>query len=608
MTARERLLPALAAVLLAGFLLACAILVAGWEFGADDVRVVRDYSVLDAGGEAHVDWSRVSRDWTERWQGNPELQYYRPVVSTSLALDFAISGFAPGFTAAVNVLVHALAAALLAWLALLVFPDRKSALAAAALFACTPLAHENLAWAVGRCGLTVPLGLLAALSLLRARAGGQRGARQHLFPLLWTALNLGTMESAVVWSLFPVICVALKANFDPERERLPWRELAFLTLPYLGAVLIYLGWRYSVLDAFLGTPPVPMQPGTVQGWLTAPLQLLHESVVPRDAAWFGNELHARLWLWLCLLPVGLGLLAPLWFPDPRSRRYRRATLLLLVFWFLSRIPNLQLRIGEGLEASRAAYYSYPALALLLALLFATSRYAFWLGLVCAAGAAAMLWQRLDVRIVEAERGRAALERLAVEAEGRPTPLAFVNQVNGRPGAPAYHAGEISQALAPPFVDSRIPAITLHTLISLPPHELGVAAALADAAGGLFWCKNTANGVRFEWPDLAPYRRPLPQFGPEDPDFARDLDPMLAQLPEDGVLALFVAGAPAALRVSLPRNTPAGAWQRSVQPELDRWRRLLGTGASIAIVAELRTDPEKPESATARTAVQFHTIR
>jgi hypothetical protein len=606
------LLGGLAAIAL--FLVAVAVLVSGWEYGADDVRFVREYSVLQPSGEVQVDWSRVGADWAGPWAGNRNLDFYRPVVSTSLAVDFALFGFSPGASAVINTALHLLTALLLALLALRILPDRKSALLAAAFFALTPLAHENLAWGVGRCGLTTGFGLAAALLFVGGYAKGRRGISLHAAPVLLTLLNLATMESAVAWTMFPVVALLLRAWFFPKEGAPSLRQLAWLAAPYAAVVPLYLLWRALVLDSVFGASPIPMQPQSLLGWVSAPFELLYESIVPRDVGWFEKPMQLRIWQWICVLPVLLGLLAPFWFSDPRSVRYRKALGLLLAFWFMSRIPNMELRIGEGLEASRAAFYSYPALALLLGLLLATSRYAFWLGLLGAGVFGAMLWGRLDIRVHEAERGRRALELLEQRAQDRDRPLLFVNQVNGKPGAPSYHAGEMPMALAPPFVERRIDAISLHLLIARQPPELPAAASFATAARGISWIKPLGPSVTIEEPNYANFAKPLPRERVdfeliESPEALLGLAPR-AELSglegEQGLLIL--VGGPTPLLLPLSRQARFDAWPDRAAATLKEWRKLLGPGAPYAALIELRTDLNAPDSATARSAVVFGRLR
>ncbi|MCA8971805.1 MAG: hypothetical protein KDC95_18605 [Planctomycetes bacterium] len=247
-----------------------------WQFGADDVVFVRNYTHWTSGG-LQVDWSAVASDYTGPWGGNHTARYYRPIVSTSLAIDFALFGLVPGMTVALNLVVHVVSSVLVWRLGLAILPGRRAAMIAALLFVTTPLAHENIAWAVGRCGLTNVFGLAAGLSLVRAEAQSRHGLRRFLPALGFATLDLMTMESAIVWMLFPATCVAVRNGFRQHYSGLV-RDFVRDALPFGVLGLLYLGWRIVVLGSVTG------EMGT--GLEGSPLDIAraHESVV---GGWLG---------------------------------------------------------------------------------------------------------------------------------------------------------------------------------------------------------------------------------------------------------------------------------------------------------------------------------
>jgi len=129
------------------------------------------------------------------------IEYYRPVWVLSLALNHAMWGDRPFGYHLINVLLHALAAGLTAWL---VFELAGSALAAAlagVLFAVHPVHAEAVAWVSARNELLLCVFiLLAFIAYLRLRRGAGTAAGVACFGFF--ALALLSKESAV---LFPAI-------------------------------------------------------------------------------------------------------------------------------------------------------------------------------------------------------------------------------------------------------------------------------------------------------------------------------------------------------------------------------------------------------------------
>jgi hypothetical protein len=184
-------------------------------------------------------------------------EMYRPLVSASFALDWAVSGSAPGAPTLwwfhlQNLLLHAANAAV-AYVFLVELTGRRlgAPLLAACLFAVHPLAVEPVAWLVGRCDLHATLfGLLAGVLLLRS-------ARKR--SLLWPAvLCYGIALFAKASAAFvPAIVAAGVVAYRglPPRQLLGRRLLPRFSLFAVPAV-IWLAARWSVLGW-----PVPHKAG-----------------------------------------------------------------------------------------------------------------------------------------------------------------------------------------------------------------------------------------------------------------------------------------------------------------------------------------------------------
>lgn len=596
----------------------------GWEFGADDVRFVRWYTELTSAHTIDVRWPAVWSDFVGPWGGNDNEVFYRPIVSLSLALDFQLFGLHAGTTAFLNLLVHLASALCVHRVALHVLPGEKAALPAALLFGLTPLAHENIAWAVGRCGLTVLFGLLSGLLLLRGYARSRRGPALHALPLVFVGLNLLTMESAVGWSLFPPLCLFLYLTFHGSGARLPLRALT----PYLGLAAAYLCLRLVLFGAVSSRSTAELFPGDAGALFRAPFEILWETLVPRDASWLPRGPASSLYRALCVFPLVIGLAAPFYFKDPRSRAYRRALVTLLGFWLLTRLPTLLvLRLGDDLEGSRTAYYSYAPLALLTGLLAATVRYARWSTFLLALVFGLNLHHRISERVAWAAVGRQARDLVYREAEQKgallgstdANLLVIVNNVDGTGGAPVFHPGEILLVLYPPFVERRVLGVSVHGFTI--SGEWGAAAWIARAVGRLFRIAEPAapdRPVRAEFLDPGIFL--LPPLFPTAPE--RGLRPRLEGAGRYPTLVLpdgwrdtpgHGTATPVLLLAAGPRNVVARletgrGWPPAARAALEEWARLGGSGAPFGCFIETREDAADPKSAKARSQVLIGSIR
>jgi len=142
---------------------------------------------------------RLKELWTEEFfptaQG-PQLHYFRPLVSTTLAIDWAIfGGNASGFHAT-NLILHAIVTALI-YRTLARWSGREAvALIGALVWAWHPSKVEAVAWIAGRTDILCTLGLLVAAAGASRRF---RGLRHGLtLELLGAFVAFSSKENAVV--------------------------------------------------------------------------------------------------------------------------------------------------------------------------------------------------------------------------------------------------------------------------------------------------------------------------------------------------------------------------------------------------------------------------
>lgn len=113
---------------------------------------------------------------------------YRPVLTVSYAIDFALAGLAPTVFHFVNILLHALASGAFFLLAFRVLQSFFPAFVAALLFALHPVHTEAVAWVAGRSELLAALFVfLSVLFFVSAReqAGKWQTVSLVISALLW---------------------------------------------------------------------------------------------------------------------------------------------------------------------------------------------------------------------------------------------------------------------------------------------------------------------------------------------------------------------------------------------------------------------------------------
>lgn len=214
------------------------------RWSADDYAFA---TLLERGDGLRVDWNEVARQGHERWLFSHA--YWRPLVTLSLALNFAVTGGDPRGFGAVNLLLHLLAVACVAGLCRALARGPMAGLGAllgACFFAVHPLAVEPVCWISARVStLEVALGALACLALLAHARGA--GRRAQLGAVLAFGAALASKESALAW-LVAFLCVDLL-----DAPRRPWRARLALHTPMLAMALLYLGVRVALLGSIAGS-------------------------------------------------------------------------------------------------------------------------------------------------------------------------------------------------------------------------------------------------------------------------------------------------------------------------------------------------------------------
>ncbi len=296
--------------------------------------------------------------------------YYRPVVSASYWVDYALWGEKPFGYHLRNVALHALSSILVLFLAARWMGSRPAAAAAAAIFAVHPIHTQSVTWIAGRTDLLATLFCLAALFLIqagvdrldrsrvrpigpdrtpqRAPSPGKRIASTLLILAGFIAAALALLSKEMA-ATFPALLLLHILILRRETEAPRWKSWA---LPLAGSIFLVAGWlllRSTIVGATIGFADDPHAwwhpaDGTSARILAVPLILsfyLRRLLFPLSLGFESGlqPLHdfADPALWSAA--AGIALLAGLAW---RFRR-REPTVTFGIFWLLiSLLPVLNI--------------------------------------------------------------------------------------------------------------------------------------------------------------------------------------------------------------------------------------------------------------------------
>jgi len=170
--------------------------------------------------------------------------YYRPLVTASYALNYAMFGQNPLGYKLTNLLLHVLVTVLVFALARRVLATDSAALASGLIFAVHPAHTEAVAWISARTELLAALfGLASVLAFLRYVGEGRRG---------WYAASVAFFLAGILSKenvlVLPLLLAALAWL---RRPRPGWRRVCAELIPFAVVALAYLGVRQVVLGYML---------------------------------------------------------------------------------------------------------------------------------------------------------------------------------------------------------------------------------------------------------------------------------------------------------------------------------------------------------------------
>jgi len=332
---------------------------------------------------------------------------YRPLLLVSYALNFALGGFSVTGYHLVNLLLHALNACLVRWLALRLSGDARVGLAAGLLFAAHPLAAEPVNYVSSRSDSLAALFVLLSLGLF-VRAEQEQQPRQRTWVRLSMVLALLSKETAAV---LPALFLLYDYLFlSRQRWQGVWQHFWRRHGPYWGLVAGYV--LVLVINGFLGRSlgkPVREMGDQLATQLKAlayyPYLLLMPARLNVEHQFFVQQGWMALQV---LLPLGL-VLSGLWVLW-RRRRQREQTLFLAGWALLALLPVMLMPLNV-LVNERRLYLPCAAFCIGLAWLLWVPRARGWVlvgALVVVAGLGS--WRRSQVWADELSLWRDAVHK------------------------------------------------------------------------------------------------------------------------------------------------------------------------------------------------------
>ncbi|MBI4532682.1 MAG: glycosyltransferase family 39 protein [Candidatus Melainabacteria bacterium] len=348
--------------------LACFACTLNGYFLADDFVHI-PYLVKVFQGHPVLLWQNFFSNWMQT-QGT---QFYRPLISLTLALDYLLYGTNPIGYHVSNTFFQILSSIFLFLLSRRILspygqrPATIAAFFAGSLFAAHPLHPEVVSWVIGRVDSVCTMFYLASLFLFVKSV--QDSSRASIWASILTfALSLLSKEMAVTLPATATFYCIIAAGKSSIRERF---SLAIAQSFHLWLVL---AGYFIVRTLSLGTISGGYL-GSIGEGLSASLYkrfFLDGSFVrvlfPFNEELFGSTNCLRLLLRLMYLMAGLSIAVRL-LTHPRSSGLSRYIVFALGWLVLSLVPAYQVwNLTETLQGGRFAYLATAPLCLLMVLL------------------------------------------------------------------------------------------------------------------------------------------------------------------------------------------------------------------------------------------------
>jgi len=211
------------------------------DFVFDDESVIVGYAPLQ-------DLSSIPKFFTAEEGFHKVIgRYYRPVVSTTYALDYAIWGLKPYGFHLTNIIIHTIATLLLLLILIKLFSEYKygqiSSFSGALIFAVHPIHTEAISWVSGRTDSLVTLFIFLSFLFYIKYLESENSNKYLIISLFAYLLALLSKEMAVT---FPVILFMF--DFVYRGKNFEWIKRNILSYVYFTVLtILFILIRFYIL-------------------------------------------------------------------------------------------------------------------------------------------------------------------------------------------------------------------------------------------------------------------------------------------------------------------------------------------------------------------------
>lgn len=231
---------------------------------------VWDDMVLIADNEGIKKWDsfleNFVRDFFDTTDDTIEFKYgyYRPIISLSYMIDYALWGLKPmGFHLS-NIIFHTMSCILVYLIFNSLFNNRSISIITSLLFACHPIHTESVTWISGRTDIIAGMFFLAAFYLYQkaihsplSSEGNVSLRNRKRVKLFFTQSKIFYTGSIILFALamlckemvatLPFLIIAYTHYFVGSRNWRQWKISLPLSIPYFFVILLYCIIRFVIL-------------------------------------------------------------------------------------------------------------------------------------------------------------------------------------------------------------------------------------------------------------------------------------------------------------------------------------------------------------------------
>lgn len=231
---------------------------------------VWDDMVLIADNEGIKKWDSFPenfvRDFFDTTDDTIEFKYgyYRPIISLSYMIDYALWGIEPRGFHLSNIIFHTMSCILVYLIFNSLFNNRSISIITSLLFACHPIHTESVTWISGRTDIIAGMFFLAAFYLyqkaihspLASEGNGSLRNRKRV-KLFFTKSKIFYACSIILFALamlckemvatLPFLIIAYTHYFVGSKNWRQWKTSLPLSIPYFFVILLYGIIRFVIL-------------------------------------------------------------------------------------------------------------------------------------------------------------------------------------------------------------------------------------------------------------------------------------------------------------------------------------------------------------------------